>query len=212
MYKSGVFDDDFRRIHIITTFCLPPSGLHLNKPAEKLEDLKGMKLTTATRANGEVIEKLGATAISVTNPQAYGALERGMAQGIALSSAGLTTFKLQEVTKYHIDLPLGCTTGGFFMNKESYGRLPQDLRAGLDAASGDALAKFMGEESGRQEAAADQKIAATPGAVMIKLDPKEQARWEARLRPISAEWAQSHPDGEKVLATFRAEIAKRKGS
>jgi TRAP-type C4-dicarboxylate transport system substrate-binding protein len=159
-----------------------------------------------------MIELLGAVPLATQPTDYYPTVQRGIADAAVIGWAQVTTFKLQEVTKYHIDLPLGCTTGGFFMNKESYGRLPQDLRAGLDAASGDALAKFMGEESGRQEAAADQKIAATPGAVMIKLDPKEQARWEARLRPISAEWAQSHPDGEKVLATFRAEIAKRKGS
>jgi TRAP-type C4-dicarboxylate transport system substrate-binding protein len=209
MYKSGILDEDFKRLHIITTFCLPPSGLHLNKAVAKLEDIKGEKIATAIRANGEVIDRLGATIVAVTNPEAYGAVQRGMAQGIVLSNAGVTTFKLHEVTKYHLLLPLGCTTGGFFMNKESYAKLAQDLRAALDAASGDDLAKYMAEESKRQEERAYKQIEATPGAVMLSLDAQELERWHARLRPIAEEWAKTHPDGEKVLAAFRSEIARR---
>ena len=213
MYRAGMFDEDFKRLRIITTFCLPPSGLHINKPVAKIEDIKGVKLTSATRANGEVIERLGATVVAVTNPEAYGALQRGMAQGIMLSDAGLTTFKLEEVTKYHVNLPLGCTTGGFFMNKDSYARLPDASKAVLDAASGDAMAKFMGEEAYRQDLIARKKIESSPGAVMVTLDPKETERWHAKLAPIAEEWARTHPDGEKVLAAFRAEIAKiAKGS
>ena len=208
LYRAGVLDEDFRRVRIITTFCLPPSGLHLNRPVNKLEDLKGLKLTSATRTNGEVIERLGATVVAVTNPEAYGVLQRGMAQGIALSDAGVTTFKLDEVTKYHINLPLGCTTGGFFMNRESYAKLPDYGKAAIDAASGDEMAKFMGEEAHRQDLDAHTKIAAGPGAVMVTLDPKETERWHAKLKPIAEEWAKTHPDGEKVLAAFRAEIAK----
>jgi TRAP-type C4-dicarboxylate transport system substrate-binding protein len=208
LYRAGLFDEDFRRVHIITTFCLPPSGLHTNKEVTKLEDLKGAKLTSATRANGEVIERLGATVVAVTNPEAYGALQRGMAQGIMLSDAGVTTFKLEEVTKYHVNLPLGCTTGGFFMNKESFARLPDKAKGAVDAASGDAMAKFMGEEAHRQDLDAHKKIESSPGAVMVALDPKETERWHARLTPIAEEWAKTHPDGEKVLAAFRAEIAK----
>ena len=212
MYKSGLLDEDFKRLRIITTFCLPPSGLHLNKAVTKLEDLKGEKISVAIRANGEVVERLGATVVAVTKPEAYGALQRGMAQGVALSDAGVTTFKLHEVTKYHLALPLGCSTGGFFMNKESYARLPQDLQAAIDAASGDDMAKYMREESNRQEGLAHKQIEAMPGAVMLKLDGKELERWHARLRPMAEEWAKTRPDGEKVLAAYRAEIAKRKGS
>jgi len=212
MYRAGLLDEEFKRLHIITTFCLPPSGLHINKEVATLEDIKGVKLTSATRANGEVIERLGATVVAVTNPEAYGALQRGMASGTMLSSAGVTTFKLHEVTKYHVALPLGCTTGGFFMNKESYARLPQELRAALDAASGDPMAKFMGEEAYRQELEARKIIASGPNAVMVTLDDKEMSRWRERLRPMAEEWAKTHPDGGKILAAYRAEIAKRRGS
>jgi hypothetical protein len=70
----------------------------------------------------------------------------------------------------------------------------------------------MGEESKRREGIAHKQIESMPGAVMLKLDDKELARWHARLRPIAEEWAKTRPDGDKILAAYRAEIAKRKGS
>ena len=43
--------------------------------------------------------------------------------------------------------------------------------------------------------------------------PEEAKRWKARVAPFVDEWTRTTPDGEKVLAAFRAEIAKlRKGS
>jgi TRAP-type C4-dicarboxylate transport system substrate-binding protein len=213
LYKTGLFDEDFQRVHIITTFCLPHAGLHTSKEIRRLEDLKGVKLTTASRANGEIIERLGATPVTVSNPEAYGAIQRGLAGGTVLPDAAIMTFNLQEVTKYHITLGLGCTTGGFLMNKDSYARLPSDARAAIDAASGEELAKFMAAESDRQNEIAHEKIAAMPGAVYHTLEPQELHRWYDRLRPMADAWVQKTPDGAKVLAAFRAEIARiRKGS
>jgi hypothetical protein len=38
--------------------------------------------------------------------------------------------------------------------------------------------------------------------------PDEAARWRARIAPVVDEWAKRTPDGEIVLAAYRAEIAK----
>ena len=209
LYKAGLFDEDYSRIHIITTWCMPPSALHTTKEVKTLDDLRGLKLTSATRTNGEISQRLGATVISITNPEVYGALQRGIAQGLLLPDSGIITFHLQEVTKYHVvALPLGCTTAGFFMNKESYARLPGDLRAAIDAASGDAMAKHMAQAAVDEDVVAHQKIAASAGAVMIALDRREIDRWHERLRPMAEEWVKNTPDGAKVLGAFRAEIAK----
>jgi hypothetical protein len=52
-----------------------------------------------------------------------------------------------------------------------------------------------------------------PGAVYHTLEPQELHRWYDRLRPMADAWVQKTPDGAKVLAAFRAEIARiRKGS
>ncbi len=209
---EGMFKEDFARVRPITTFCLPPSGLHTtSKEVRTLDDLKGLKIISATRSNGEVAERLGATVVSITNPQSYSALQRGVAQGTMLSDAGLVVFKIDEVTKYHLNLPLGCSAGGFFMNKTSYARLPETARRAIDGASGTPMADFMAKEAYAQDLAAHAQIAKRPGAVMVTLAPAEAARWRARLAPMAEEWAKATPGGEKVLAAYRAEIKKIRG-
>ncbi len=212
MLQAGTFDQDFARLHPITAFCLPPSGLHtVAKEVRTLDDLKGMKIISATRINGEVVERLGATVVSLTNPQSYAALNRGVAAGTMLSDAGLVVFKLQEVTHYHLNLPLGCSAGGFFMNKAAYSRLPATAQHAIDAASGTPMADFMAEEAHAQDLKAHAVIAQRPGAVMVKLAPDEAERWRARLAPVAEDWAKATPDGAEVLAAYRAEIKKIRG-
>ena len=207
--KAGVFAEDFSRIHVLTLWCMPTSVLHTTKEIRKLEDLRGTKLSSATRTNGEISERLGATVVSITNPEVYGALQRNMVQGLLLPFSGALTFHLQEVTKYHVQgLPLGCTVASFFMNKESYAKLPADLRAVIDAASGDAMAKHMRGAASNEERLAVDKVAASPGAVIVTLEPAEVARWRERLKPMAEDWVKRTPDGEKVLTAFRAEIRK----
>ena len=207
--KAGVFAEDFSRIHVLTLWCMPTSVLHTTKEVRTLDDLKGMKLSSATRTNGEITERLGATVVTITNPEVYGALQRNMVQGLLLPFSGAVTFHLQEVTKYHVQgLPLGCTLASFFMNKDSYAKLPADLRAVVDAASGDGMAKHMRNAAASEERVAVEKVTAFPGAVLVKLDPAEIARWRERLKPMAEEWVKRTPDGAKVLAAFRAQIAK----
>src|SRR5262249_47302895 len=151
--------------------------------------LKGLRLSSATRTNGEITERLGATVVSITNPEGYGALQRNMVQGLLLPFSGALTFHLQEGTKYHGQgLPRGCTTAAVCMNKGLYANLPADLRAVIDAASGDAMAQHMRNAAASEERVAVEKVAAFPGAVLVKLEPAETARWRERLKPMSEEW------------------------
>jgi TRAP-type C4-dicarboxylate transport system substrate-binding protein len=209
LVKKGIFAEDFSRIHIITTWCMPQSVLHTTEEVKSVEDFKGMKLSSATRTNGEISERLGATVVTVTNPEVYGALQRGMVQGLLLPDSGAITFHLQEVTKYHLGgLPLGCTTAGFFMNKDSYARLPAKLRKAIDDASGDDMARHMARAAVTEEEAAHKEVAAVKGAVMQTLSKPQVEEWRARLSPMAEAWVKATPDGEKVLAAYRVEIAK----
>lgn len=209
LVKKGVFAEDFSRIHIITTWCMPQSVLHTTQEVKSIEDFKGMKLSSATRTNGEISERLGATIVTVTNPEVYSALQRGMVQGLLLPDSGAITFHLQEVTKYHLGgLPLGCTTAGFFMNKEFYAKLPAKLQKAIDGASGDDMARHMARAAVNEEEEAHKEVAAVKGAVMQTLSKAQVEEWRARLRPMTEAWVKATPDGEKVLAAYRAEIAK----
>jgi len=44
----------------------------------------------------------------------------------------------------------------------------------------------------------------------VTLSGEQEAEWRKRVAPIAVEWAQSVPDGTKVLQAFRAAIAAQR--
>jgi hypothetical protein len=50
-------------------------------------------------------------------------------------------------------------------------------------------------------------VNSVPNQTIVTLDPAEEARWKALAQAVVREWASKTPDGPKVLAAYRAEIA-----
>jgi hypothetical protein len=45
---------------------------------------------------------------------------------------------------------------------------------------------------------------------VVTLTPEQEAEWRKRLAPVAADWAQSVPDGTKVLEAYRAAVAAQR--
>jgi hypothetical protein len=45
---------------------------------------------------------------------------------------------------------------------------------------------------------------------VVTLSGEQEAEWRKRVSPIAVEWAQSVPDGVKVLEAFRAAVAAQR--
>jgi hypothetical protein len=56
------------------------------------------------------------------------------------------------------------------------------------------------------EAVGRDATKAMAGQTIASLDPAEEARWKELVAPVTEEWVKATPDGDKVLAAFRAEV------
>src|SRR5690348_13182524 len=72
------------------------------------------------------------------------AIQRGTADGAAVSWTSFNPFKLAEVTSYHVDTRLGTSVAMIFMSKKKYGTLSPAVRKVLDAHSGEAASRAFG--------------------------------------------------------------------
>jgi TRAP-type C4-dicarboxylate transport system substrate-binding protein len=207
LVADGTAAEDFARVKPLAVFGLPSGTLHTKSPVTKLEDAKGMKLIASGRWQAMYADAIGAVPVTITNAEAYQALDRGLANGIFLSVIGLYVFKADEVVKNHLEVPFGVSAGGFFMNKESFAKLPDDAKKAFDETTGAPLSARMGKAADEQNADARAKVVAG-GGHFVKLDAAETARWKQKLDPVVQEWLKNTPDGPKVLAAFRAEMAK----
>jgi TRAP-type C4-dicarboxylate transport system substrate-binding protein len=150
---------------------------------------------------------MGAVPITMPPQEFHQSLQRGVVEGAGIGWPGIAPFKLTEVTGHHVQTSLTGEGNFTLMMKSTYDRLPAKGKAALDRHAGMPYAVSWAKGIQAQD---DQGIAMTKAAnqPIVTLAPAEEARWKARAQTIVEEWTKSTPDGAKVLAAYRAEVAK----
>jgi TRAP-type C4-dicarboxylate transport system substrate-binding protein len=212
LYATGVTAMEYGNVKPLSLFTFPTSSLQSTKLVRTADDVKGMKLVVTGRTLSEAATLMGAAPVTLGPQEYFQALQRGVANGVVVSWSGALTFKLDEVSKYHLGVPFGLFPSFVFMNKDSYAVLPAAAKAAIDATTGEKLSRAMGGSGDKASDDAIAKFSALPGHTTVaELPPEEAARWKTILAPITAEWIKNTPDGAKVLETHRALMAKVKG-
>jgi TRAP-type transport system periplasmic protein len=207
LYKSGAMDAEYGDLKPVMLAVLPPSFLHFVKPPVSIAETRGLKLIVSGKERSELVERLGYAPISGSTADMYSMLQRGAAAGVVGAWPSFTTFKLQEVTLYHLEVPLGSSTSIVFMTEKRFAALPPAARKAIDDNATEAQSRHFGEV---WQATADDARATTakmPGQVFGRLDPQTAQRWQSEAETVLDEWSQANPGGKEVLTKFRALLA-----
>ena len=208
--------DDYKDLKPILVHVHAGNAIHMrDKPVRTVADLKGLKLRTPSRTGAWLIEALGAEPVGMPVPALPQALSKGVVDGALIPFEIFLPFKLQELTKYSVEGVDGSRFGTsvflFAMNKARYDGLPADLKAVIDANSGAAIAKNIGDVWNSIEApgaAAQMKS----GGEIIKLDADAKASFDTLGAKVVERWvAESKSqgfDGKALVDAARASIAK----
>jgi TRAP-type C4-dicarboxylate transport system substrate-binding protein len=208
LYESGVTADEYARVKPLAQFGFGSTGLHLAKPVAKVDDLAGMKILANGRSAAKIVSLLGAAPLTSNPAELYQGLSRGVADGISFSWAGVNAFKLGEVVRHHIELPFGTTGGYYFMNKDSFAKLPKKAQEAIDRHSGEVLSRIVGTAADEEDDGSRAAVLASGGHVVHDLSSAEVERVKRLLAPLTEEWVKTTPDGPRVLAAYKAELAK----
>jgi TRAP-type C4-dicarboxylate transport system substrate-binding protein len=212
LYDRGLINDEMQDVHTLALFTFPAIAINSNSPIRTANDLHGLKVGTSDRIMSEVFTRLGAAPVSMAPPDYYQALSRGTVQAVAVGWTAIISFKLTEVSTYHMDTNAGLIPGFVFMNKASYARLPEAARAAIDRYSGAPFFRRLGQVTDRQDRVGHEIARAIPGQTVTKIDPAEQERWRRTVEPVVEEWVSKTKDGKQILAAFREEVAKIRAS
>lgn len=207
LYQKGVITEEFAKVKPLGFIVFPGLVIHSKKPMHNLADMKGLKISVEGRVMSTLMPRLGASPISLQPGELYASLQRGLVEAAPQGWPSVPTFHLNEVTNFHLEAPLGFNTGYVFMNKDAYAKLPPKGRDAIDKYSGEAYVLRLVAADDTMEAVGRDATKATPGQTIASLDPAEEARWKELVAPVTEEWVKATPDGEKVLAAFRAEVA-----
>lgn len=208
LYDKGIIADEWTKVKPIAFGDFANLTYHTVPMVKTLADLKGVKMSVQGRIEGQTLEALGGTPITLPINEVYEALKRQLIQGSAIGWPAAVDFKLTEITKHHLRESLGGASAVMIMNNETYAKLGGKAKAVIDANIGTGYTNWFNQVIDNTE---QRNVARVKNDMkdqtVIELAPAERALWQQRITPVIDNWVKATPDGATVLAAFRKEIA-----
>jgi TRAP-type C4-dicarboxylate transport system substrate-binding protein len=104
-----------------------------NQPIRTLDDLRGLKVRSFTASMSSLLERLGATPVTLAFPEVYPALQRGVASCGITSPTSANTGKWPEVTTHLLPLSVSGSVQAHMVNLAWWNRQTPAMRDGLTA-------------------------------------------------------------------------------
>lgn len=186
-------------------------------PVLRMEDLKGKKIRAASRGGVWLLEALGATGIGLPLNEIPAALSKGVIDGVTLPFEIAPAVKTQDLVSHFSELAgaqprLGTNVFTLLMNKNSYAKLPPDLKKVIDDNSGRNIAKLAGQNWADIEAPGRKVIASKPKNKFHTISAAETARMKKAAEPVFVRWyaemSKIGVDGPALVKDARAMIDK----
>lgn len=137
LYDKNLLDKEYQDTRVLYMFTTGPGTLHTrNKSVPNPEALKGLRMRNPSAIAGQVLQEAGARNVSMPAPEAYESMQRGVIDGTAFPWEAMQVFRLNELATHHTDVAIYSTAFVTAMNKNSYERLPDDLKKVIDEHSG----------------------------------------------------------------------------
>ena len=171
-------------------FVHDPGALHLtNKKVLLPSDMKGLKIRPAGGTVGAFMFQLGATNVQAPPSEARQILERGLADGLTFPWNSVLLFTLEDVLKFHMNVPLYTSHQMFVINSSAYEKLSPAAKKAVDDNCNPDGAVRLAAPWAKWEAEGRVKMKGLAGHEVYDLTPEQLAEWEKAANPIREKWA-----------------------
>lgn len=200
-------------VEVLTNFVHGPGLLNTVKPLENgYADINGMKLRIGGGVANMIATALGVSGVNVPAPAVYETIASGVADGVFFPAESLVAFKMSELTKHAYVNPDGMytTSFGVIMNSDSYNDLTEANRKCIDEISGVELARFIGSQWDKGDAAAMETAKSQDGLQIIEMDAENRAFFAEKTAGVTAavleEVDAAGVDGAAALEYLKSQI------
>lgn len=211
-------NEEYKDVKILGAWVHGPGMIHSKEPIASLEDMAGKKLRGPTRVITDMLNELGATPVGMPLPAIPESLSKGVIDATVIPWEVTTAVRVSELVGNHTEFggpeSLYTATIILAMNKERYESLPENIRAAIDAESGEVLSAFAAQVMWDYDAPARQ-IAVDRGNNIVTLDEAEVARWKEKAQPVIDRWVADMEtkgiDGRALIQQAKDLIVKNGG-
>ena len=198
-------------------FCLAfvhdPGALHSKKKIETPDQIKGMKIRPAHATMASFVTLLGGTNVQASAPESREVLERGVADAITFPWGSILLFKIDSVTKFHLDVPLYATTFAWVMNKAKYDGMSAAQKKVIDDHCSPEWAEKVATPWAAYEAGGRDKLRNASGHTVYKITDAQVAQWQKAAEPLAGVWSENIKkanagDPDAILKGLKDELKK----
>jgi TRAP-type transport system periplasmic protein len=176
--------DELKKFNLKLLFNIQPHAnwmvLNAKQAPAKLSDLAGMKIGPPGASYGKLLESAGITSVSVSAPETYEALQKGVIAGKVSALQNPKTFAHFEVTKYLVDLEFtgGQSVNGYVMNLETWNKLSPDDQKMFQALSDASYKYYVKAQQDERQSLLD--FYKQKGMTLVAFPAEEQAAIKAK--------------------------------
>ena len=167
----------------------PAKHLISNKPVQRLDDMKGMKVR-AVADEAKIMKSIGAVPVFMPMPEVYTALQKKTIEGVLHATASHVTFKWYETCKYFTKLDYAANGWFLVVNKNTWAKLPGDIQQIMKEVCSEwsVVWTYAYQVKGEQEAF--ERIFPQGGVKVIEMPEGERAKLkEQASKPLWDEYA-----------------------
>ncbi len=218
LVETDLQDGEYKDVKVLGAWVHGPGVIHTATGVSKLEDLEGLKMRGPTRVINDMLQELGAIPVGLPLPAIPEALSKGVVSGTVIPWEVTPAIKLSELVTHHTefvgDEAFYTATIVLVMNKAKYDSLPDDVRAAIDAESGQKLSEMAATVMWAKDAPG-RAIADEAGNTIIQLPEAEVARFKAKSQPVIDRWVSEMDakgiDGRALIDTAKGLIKEHGG-
>jgi len=207
LWEKGLIDG-FAGVKVLAIASTDVARLHHSREVTGLADFRGAKVRAGGGVLSAMIGAIGATPVGMPGTAMAEALAKHVVDATTADWFAVEGFSLMDVTRTHFDVSFGATAMYLIMNQAVWDGLPPDIRKVFEDNPPAAFAEFWGVRLLEKNNASRALVAASPGHRIITPTEAELADWRKAADGVIADWVKATPNGEAVLAAYRAAIAE----
>jgi TRAP-type C4-dicarboxylate transport system substrate-binding protein len=213
--KHPEFAAEHQGVKVLSLFTHGPGIVfNVKRPIVKVEDLSGLKFRVGGGMVNDMAKALNMNATLKPAPDSYELLSSGVMDGTLFPAESTESFKIDKIIKHATTFPGGLynTSFVFMMNQGKYEKLSPEDKKAVDEISGETAARIFGRGWDKVDRRAFALMQVN-NVLVTKADAKFVADVKSKTQSLEQNWiaaskAKGLQDPAKVLAEFRAEIAK----
>jgi TRAP-type C4-dicarboxylate transport system substrate-binding protein len=197
--------------YVCHVFTHIPGTIHSKTPIRVPADLKGLNVRTANQTTAQYVTSIGGNSVQVPIMDSYEALNRGVADSIMVTWAGLThpAFRFGQVTSYTLDLPLYVSTFTTGISKKTFDAMSTSQKQAIASVCSPEWSAKMTSYWYEDDNSREQEIRKSDRKV-VKPTPEETVLWRKAAEPVIASWKESVGkagyDADHVMTEFQKEL------